>query len=76
MIIKIHPNSFDDFYRGSSNSIVLQWYWKVMQYFSIATFQINAVFITKFPSIAKVLQYFQNVAKSKKYCKILKVLQQ
>ena len=59
--------------RDSSNSIVLQYYCKVLQYFGIATSQSSATSIAKSQSIAT------SVAKSRKYCnkyfKSSKVLQ-
>ena len=55
--------------RGGSNSIVLQYYCKVLQYFGIATSQSIAksqsiaILIAKFSSIVK------SIAKIFKYCK-------
>ena len=59
--------------RGGSNSIVLQYYWKVLQYFSIATSQSIAISIAKSQSIAILIAKFSSIAKSIakffKYCK-------
>ena len=64
--------------RGGSNSIVLQYYCKVLQYFGIATLQSIAISIAKSQSIAILIAKFKSIAKSiaiffkycKKYCKI------
>ena len=64
--------------RDSSNSIVLQYYCKVLQYFGIATSQSSATSIAKSQSIAKIIENFLSIAKSiakkikycKKYCEI------
>ena len=59
--------------RGGSNSIVLQYYCKVLQYFSIATSQNNSISIAKSQSIAILIAKFSSIAKSIanffKYCK-------
>ena len=60
--------------RGGSNSIVLQYYCKVFQYFGIATSQSIAIsiaksqsiaiLITKFSSITNSIENFSSIAKS------------
>ena len=49
---------------GGSNSIVLQYYCKVLQYFGIATSQSIAISITKSQSIAILIANFLSIAKS------------
>ena len=51
-------------HRGGSNSIVLQYYCKVLQYFGFATPQIIAISITKSQSIAILIANFSSIAKS------------
>ena len=66
--------------RGGSNSIVLQYYCKVFQYFGIATSQSIAISIAKSQIIPILIAKFSSIAKSiaiffkycKKYCKIWK----
>ena len=68
--------------RGGSNSIVLQYYCKVLQYFGIAISQSIAISIAKFQSIAILIAKFSSIAKSiakifkycKKYCNFFQVL--
>ena len=72
--------------RGGSNSIVSQYYCKVLQYFGIATSQSItisiAILITKLSSIAKSIVKFSSIAKRfvkffkycKKYCKKLSIV--
>ena len=59
--------------RGGSNSIVLQYYCKVLQYFGIATSQNNSISIAKSQSIAILIAKFSSIIKSIakifKYCK-------
>ena len=55
--------------RGGSNSIVLQYYCKVLQYFGIATSQSFAISIAKSQSIAILIAKFSSIAKFFKYCK-------
>ena len=66
--------------RGGSNSILLQYYCKVLQYFGIAISQSIAISIAKSQSIAILNAKFASIAKSiakcfkycKKYCKKIK----
>ena len=72
--------------RSGSNSIVLQYYCKVLQYFGIATSQNNSISIAKSQSIAILIAKFSSVAKNiaksigkkfkycKKHCKNFQVL--
>ena len=50
--------------RGGSNSIVLQYYCKVLQYFGIATSQSIAISIAKYQSIAILIATFSIIVKS------------
>ena len=50
--------------RGGSNSIVLQYYRKVLQYFGISTSQNNSISIAKSQSIAILIATFSSIAKS------------
>ena len=60
--------SFLDFVpRGGSNSIVMQQYCKVLQYFGIAKYQSIAIRIEKSQSIAILIG--KNFKYCKKYCK-------
>ena len=59
--------------RGGSNSIVLQYHCKVLQYFGIVTSQNNSISIAKSQSIAILIAKFSSIVKSIakifKYCK-------
>ena len=69
--------------RGGSNSIVLQYYCKVLQYFGIVTSQSIVISIAKSQIIAILIVNFSSIAKSianifkywQKYCKHCQVLQ-
>ena len=50
--------------RGGSNSIELQYYCKVLQYFGIATSQNNSISIEKSQSITILIAKFLSIAKS------------
>ena len=51
-------------YRGGSNSIVLQYYCKVFQYFDIAISQSITISIAKFQSITIFIAKFSSIVKS------------
>ena len=81
------PRRWNIWVRGGSNSIVLQYYCKVLQNFGIATSQNNSISIAKSQNIAILIAKFSSIVKSiaksiakifkycKKYCKIFQVLQ-